>query len=144
MLRILLIVAAVLGLAIAPCATGDAAEPDRSAAPHKAKHRLARKVPPYRNDCCGEGEVYRHIYAEAWYGNQKVIAPVRHVGCCDQVLLPSGEWINCEFSCEITMRKMPLWYWQDQGAGYNKWVSPGYPREDFWTDSWGYRHGYLF
>jgi hypothetical protein len=126
MLRILSIGAAVLGLATAPCAAGDG------------------KTSPYRNDCCGAGEAYRTIYAEAWYGNQKVVAPVRHVGCCDQVQLPTGEWTNCEFTCELTIRKMPLWYWQDQGAGYNKWVTPGYSREDFWTDPWGYKHSYLF
>lgn len=144
MLRILLIGAAVLGLAAAPCAAADDAAKKPPAAPLKHGYHVSGKANPYRKDCCGEGEVYRHIYAEAWYGNQKVVAPVRHLGCCDQVQLPTGEWTNCLFTCETTMRRMPLWYWEDQGAGYNKWVTPGYPREDNWTDPWGYKHGYLF
>jgi hypothetical protein len=140
MLRLLLIGAGLTGLAAVPSAAAEVGAKETAEAPAKHRHPAS----PYRKDCCGQGEVYRYIYAEAWYGNQKVVAPVRHVGCCDQVQLPTGEWIGCEFTCETTMRKMPLWYWQDQGAGYNKWVTPGYPREDFWTDPWGYRHGYLF
>ncbi len=91
-----------------------------------------------------EGETYRHVYAEAWYGNQKVVAPVRRIGCCDEVQLPTGEWIACEFSCEITMRKMPLSYWQTLGAGYDRTGPAGEQRSDYWTDSWGYKHWYLF
>lgn len=153
-LRIVLVCAALLGLAAAAKATDKGAtqktpaaateSPTKSEAAAAPRHKRRAFRNPYRKDCCGAGEVYRHIYAEAWYGNQKVVAPVRHVGCCDQVQLPTGEWIDCVFTCEITMRKMPLWYWQDQGAGYNKEVTPGYPREDFWIDPWGYKHGYLF
>ena len=152
MLRFLLMGTAMLGLAAAPCAAAEASKEPAAAAAEAGsepaarppKHPRAAARSPYRKDCCGQGEVYRYIYAEAWYGNQKVVAPVRRVGCCDQFQLPTGEWIDCGFSCETTVRKMPLWYWQDQGAGYNKSVTPGYPREDFWTDPWGNRHGYLF
>ncbi|MGO9486597.1 MAG: hypothetical protein ACLPX9_18795 [Rhodomicrobium sp.] len=142
-LRMLLTCAVLLGLA-AVASADDSSAKEEAAAPLKHKHHVTRKAAPYREDCCGEGEVYRHIYAGAWYGNQKVVAPVRHVGCCDQVQLPTGEWVECAFSCEITMRKMPLWYWQDQGAGYSHRVTPGYPRADHWTDGWGYQHGYMF
>ncbi|MGO8952736.1 MAG: hypothetical protein ACLPWS_14110 [Rhodomicrobium sp.] len=131
-LRILIIFAAVLGMA----AGANAAE-----APLKSKHGAVRKVPPYRH-CCGE--VYRYVYAEAWYGNEKVIAPVRRVGCCDQVRVPGGAWIECEFSCEITVRKMRLDFWQHQGAGYNTEVTPGYPRQDWYTNAWGFRTPYMF
>ena len=130
----------LLGLA----ASAGSAAAQEANAQVKHKHAAGAKAGPYRKDCRGEGEVYRHIYAEAWYGNQKVMAPVRRVGCCDQVRFPTGEWIPCEFSCEITMRKMPLWYWQDQGAGYSHSVTPGYPRADHWTDGWGYKNWYLF
>ena len=140
-LRILATCAVFLGLA-ASANAADTGSKEEAAAPLRHKHSTA-KAAPYRQDCCGEGEVYRHVYAEAWYGNQKVVAPVRHLGCCDQLQLPTGEWLPCEFSCEITMRKMPLWYWQDQGAGYSH-ATPGYPRADHWTDGWGYKHGYLF
>ncbi len=128
LLRVLIICAAALG----PVAAANAAD---------VPHRAAHKKPPYRN-CCGE--VYRYVYAEAWYGNQKLVAPVRRVGCCDQVQVPGGYWIDCEFSCEITIRKMRLEFWQDQGAGYNKELTPGYPRQDFYTNAWGNRTPYMF
>jgi hypothetical protein len=135
--------AIVLGLTAAVRAADVAQGGEAAQAPYKPKHRIARRTPPYRdNDCCGE--VYRYVYAEAWYGNQKVIAPVRRAGCCDQVQVPGGAWIDCVFTCEITLRKMRLDYWQDQGAGYNKELSPGYPRADFYTNAWGYRSGYMF
>jgi hypothetical protein len=102
--------------------------------------RKAHRTPPYR-DCCGE--IYRYVYAEAWYGNQKIVAPVRRVGCCDQVQVPGGFWIPCEFSCEITIRKMQMDFWQDQGAGYNKEDAP-YPRHDWYTNAWGNRVPYMF
>ncbi len=133
-LRILLPGAFLLGFA----AAADFAAA-REAVPPK---HVTRKALPQRQ--AADGEVYRHVYAEAWYGNQKVIAPVRHAGCCDEVQVPTGEWIACEFSCEITMRKMPLGYWQDQGAGYNRTGPAGEWRPDHWTDGWGYKHGYLF
>jgi hypothetical protein len=131
-LRILIIFAAVLGMAAGANAADAPLKPQRSA---------ARKVPPYRH-CCGE--VYRYVYAEAWYGNEKVIAPVRRVGCCDQVQVPGGAWIDCEFSCEITVRKMQLGFWQHLGAGYNREVAPGYPRQDYYTNAWGFRTPYMF
>jgi hypothetical protein len=132
--------AIVLSLAaVARAADADAVQGEGVQAPH----RIARRHPPYRNsECCGE--VYRYVYAEAWYGNQKILAPVRRVGCCDQVQVPGGAWIDCVFTCEITIRKMRLDYWQDQGAGYNKELSPGYPRADFYTNAWGHRSGYMF
>jgi hypothetical protein len=132
-LRILLACAFLPGLT----AMADSAAAQEAAPP---KH-VTRKAKPHRPP---EGEVYRHVYAEAWYGSQKAVAPVRQVDGRDEVQLPTGEWIACEFSCEITMRKMPLGYWQDQGAGYNRTGPTGEWRPDHWTDGWGYRHGYLF
>jgi hypothetical protein len=133
-LRILSSLALLLGLA----ATASSAAALEAASPgHATRKAQPQRQPP-------EGEVYRHVYAEAWYGNQKVIAPVRHVGCCDEVQLPTGEWIACEFSCEIAMRKMPLGYWQNLGAGYDRTGPTGEWRPDHWTDGWGYKHGYLF
>jgi hypothetical protein len=126
--------AAITG-ALLPGFAFAAAAADTDTAP---KHRARRA--PYR-ECCGE--VYRYAYAEAWYGNQKIVAPVRRVGCCDQVQIPGGAWIDCGFSCEITMRKMPLWYWQKQGAGVTA-DAPDYPRRDYYTDGWGIKHHYWF
>ncbi len=153
--------AATLGFAAAAEAQETPAKPEAPASSNKAapassnkaapsahaslktKHRFAHRSAPYRaDDCCGE--VYRYVYAEAWYGNQKLVAPVRRAGCCDQVQVPGGAWITCEFTCEITIRKMRLDYWQDQGAGYDNERSPGYPREDNYTNALGWRRGYLF
>jgi hypothetical protein len=114
-------------------------------AAHAADIEGARHKPRLRSTapvCCGE--VYRYVFAEAWYGNQRLIAPVRRVGCCDQVQVPGGAWVECAFTCETTLRKLRLEYWQWQGAGYNKELSPGYPREDFFIDPFGNRIGYLF
>jgi hypothetical protein len=139
--RVILAGAILFGLTGIACAadTGNTQDAAAVQAPFKAKHRRA----PYLNrECCGE--VYRYVYAEAWYGNQKVVAPVRRIGCCDQVQIPGGAWIDCVFSCEITIRKMRLGYWQGLGAGYDNERSPGYPRADFYTNSFGFRSGYMF
>ena len=125
-LRTLLIAAAALCLAQAAHAAD---------APLQNKPRA-----PYR---AADGQIYRYVYAEAWYGNQKIVAPVRRVGCCDQVQVPGGYWIDCEFSCEITVRRLRLGYWQDQGAGYSTQNAP-YPRADYYKGSSGIHWPYLF
>ncbi len=91
--------------------------------------------------CC---EPYRYVYAEFWYGDRKVVAPVRHGPAGDEVLLPGEIWVPCNFSCEITLRKQTLHYLQSRGAGSGSEFAPAYPREDSYVDSWGQRHGYLF
>jgi hypothetical protein len=104
----------------------------------KGKRHVRRA--PYR-ECCGEP--YRFVYAEGWYGLKKVIAPVRRAGDGDQVQLPGGIWVRCEFSCEYTLRKQTLDFWKEHGADCIQ-ASPCYPRSDSYVDGWGYRHGYLF
>jgi hypothetical protein len=92
--------------------------------------------------CC---EPYRYVYAESWYGAEKVVAPVRHGPLGDdEVLLPGDIWVACELSCEYALRKQTLDYWQKQGAASNIQVPPAYPRQDSYVDQWGYRHGYPF
>ncbi len=128
----------------APARAADAgARADRPAAgaPLAQKHRASRRRPPYRA-CCGK--VYRHVYAEAWYGSQKAIAPVRRGEHGDQVQAPGGAWFDCEFSCEMTIRKLNLGFWQAQGAGYDTNSPAGYPRRDNYTGGWGQRRWYLF
>ncbi len=110
--------------------------PSRSAdAPLKSRHRAFRRA-PYRV-CCGEYS--RFVYAESWYGSQKVIAPVRRVERGMQVLLPGGPWVDCELSCEYTLRKQTLSFWERQPShsGASNTV-------DSFVDGWGQRHGYLF
>jgi hypothetical protein len=136
-LRAIVAGAALLGLAGAAHAESSY-KPDRGEfAPQKRKHRAARGA-PY---CCG---VYRFVYAESWYGFKKVAAPVRRAELGDQVRLPGGTWVYCEFSCEYTLRRQSLDFWQGQGAGGSDQVSPGYFRRDFYFDGWGRRHPYSF
>lgn len=91
--------------------------------------------------CC---EPYRFVYAEFWYGARKVVAPVRHSSDGDEVELPGGIWVPCQFSCEVTLRKQKLDYLESQGAGGGSQYAPDYPQADSYVDGWGYRHGYLF
>jgi hypothetical protein len=140
-LRAIVTGAALLGLAAAAHADSSY-KPDRGDArpPLKRKRHTARHA-PYR-ECCGE--VYRFVYAESWYGFKRVVAPVRRVPLGDQVQLPGGTWVDCEFSCEYTLRRQSLDFWTEQGAGGNSQASPGYFRWDFYVDGWGNRHPYMF
>jgi len=83
---------------------------------------------PCKRDCAG---AYRYVYAESWYGFKKVIAPVRRAEFGDQVRLPGGTWVYCEYSCEYTLRKQSLDFWEGQGQGF---VSPGRFRWDLYLD----------
>lgn len=94
----------------------------------RKKHRGA----PFR-----DGEGYRFVYAESWYGFQKVVAPVRRANLGDQVRLPGGTWVYCEASCEYTLRKQSLDFWESQGN--SSFVSPGYFRKEFYLDDLGRR-----
>jgi hypothetical protein len=104
-------------------------------APRAAPHRSARhhRVAPCRRDC---EDGYRHVYAESWQGFKRVVAPVRRAEFGDQVRLPGGTWVYCERSCEYTLRKQSLDFWEGQGQGF---VSPGYFRRDFDLDELGRR-----
>ena len=122
------------------CAAAALADDTGSKAEQAAKHRHAA-TQATSPDCC---EPYRFAYAESWYGNKKVVAPVRHTPVGDEVLLPNDIWVSCEFSCEYILRKQTLHFWQDQGSGSGNQFAPAYPRGDTYVDSWGQRHGYLF
>ncbi len=104
---------------------------------------LSKKPEPGPPDqgCC---EPYRYAYAEFWYGDRKVVAPVRHGPVGDEVLLPGEIWVPCQLSCEYTLRKQTLHYLQSQGAGSGSEFAPVYPREDSYVNAWGYRRGYMF
>jgi hypothetical protein len=144
-LRQLVMGAALLGLAVTAAAADDSTKSNPPAAyvPAKGK-RQALRTPPPSGECCPSCcEIYRYVYAEAWYGSGKVVAPVRRTEFGDQVQVPGGLWIPCAFSCEYTVRKMHLYYWQDQGAGSVNGLNPSAPRNDFWKDENG-RHDYIF
>ena len=125
-LRSIVVAAGVFGIA----AVAQAAELSRSPEPGAPSQ-----------GCC---EPYRYAYAEFWYGDRKVVAPVRHGPVGDEVMLPGEIWVPCNFSCETTLRKQTLHYLQSQGAGSGSQFAPLYPRANSYVDGWGQRHGYLF
>jgi hypothetical protein len=135
-LRIFLTLAAMSAFACGAAAQ-DAKDSAMKRPGHKTRPHIAGQAGP---DCC---EIYRYVYAEGWYGSEKIVAPVRRTAIGDEVQVPGGFWVHCVFSCEITIRRMHLYYWQDQGAGYVNGLNPNAPRNDFWKDENG-RHDYVF
>ena len=142
--RSALVVGATLLSLIAATAAADAgykpdeeySAPDDDSGPRSiVKRRKGAHRAPYRN-CCGE---YRFVYAESWYGFKRVVAPVRHAELGDQVRLPGGTWTYCEFSCEYTLRKQSLDFWEGvTGQGQN--VSPGIFRKTIDLDEYHNHH----
>lgn len=137
-LRILLSLFAVFALfatAAAPASAGYKPPRERYEKWHgdedyKAPRRKgSTRRRPCKRDCDG---AYRYVYAESWYGFKKVVAPVRQARLGEQVRLPGGTWVYCEFSCEYTLRKQSLDFWESQGNG--SFVSPGLFRKDFYLD----------
>lgn len=123
-----------LALGIAFSALSVAAGP--AAADYKPQERYYRHHEPFYNGNGEEpmpGEVfekrrrgkhgYRWVYAESWYGFKRVVAPVRRAPLGYQVRLPGGTWVYCEYSCEYTLRKMSLDFW-DNASGQGSNVSP--------------------
>ncbi len=124
----------------APKATDtDSQADERSDTPKKARRKAARRA-PYRNDC---QEGCRFIYAESWYGQNKVIAPVRYAEFGEQVRIPGGTWVYCEWSCEYTLRKQSLDYW-NAVTRERQHVAPPYSPKDFYIDRFGNHRNYLF
>jgi hypothetical protein len=84
------------------------------------------KKAPYRHS----GE-YRHILVESVHSSRRVIVPVRPARLGLQVKLPGGAWVDCEITCEYTVRRMHLDFWEGQGQNF---TSPGYFRKRFYLD----------
>ena len=57
---------------------------------------------------CKDSGVYRHINVESNYGSRRVVVPVRHTRLGDQVKLPGGSWVDCEVTCEYTVRRLSV------------------------------------
>jgi hypothetical protein len=135
--RALAIGVTAMALIAAAGAANASSSPDKhqdgQASHAKTKHKAARRA-PYKD---------RSVYAEAWYGSKKVVAPVRRGEHGDEVLLPGGIWIACELSCEYTLRKQTLDFWE-RVTEHGIDASPGYPRTDFYVDEWGRRRSYPF
>ena len=76
--------------------------------------------------------MYRHVRAEATTGGKVVVAPVRAGEWGDQVRTPGGNWVDCEITCEYTLRRLTVDFWEGQGK---RSVSPGYFRYDIDLDT---------
>jgi hypothetical protein len=81
----------------------------------------------------GYSEAYRYVTAYATIGGQTVTAPVREGRFGDQVQTPGGNWYDCEITCEYTLRRLTVDFWEGQQDG--GFVSPGYLRYDFDLDT---------
>ena len=79
-----------------------------------------------------DGEGYRYVTAQASIGGQTVTGPVRQGKWGDQVQTPGGNWYDCEITCEYTLRRLTVDFWDGQGSG--RFVSPGYFRFDYDLD----------
>jgi hypothetical protein len=75
---------------------------------------------------------YRYITAEASTGTGVVTAPVRPGRWGEEVQLPGGSWVDCEKTCEYTLRRWTVDFWEWQT---NKTLSPGYFRFEFDLDT---------
>jgi len=64
-----------------------------------------------------EPGVYRYIYVQASTGGKKAFAPVRHGEFGEQVKLPGSViWLDCEISCEYTLRRQTVDFWDNEGG----------------------------
>ena len=81
----------------------------------------------------GEAGIYRYVTAYASTGGKRVTAPVRKGRWGDEVRTPGGNWHDCEITCEYTLRRLTVDFWESQRDG--GFVSPGYLRFDFDLDT---------
>ena len=81
----------------------------------------------------GDSEGYRYVTAHASIGGQTVTGAVREGRFGDQVQTPGGNWYDCEITCEYTLRRLTVDFWDGQQDG--GFVSPGYLRYDFDLDT---------
>ncbi len=117
-----LALAAALSIAVAVPAASAFERPRDQYIDGPSKHH---KRAPYRHDG------YRYIRVESDNHPKAVIVPVRQTAKGRQVKLPGGSWVYCEITCDYTVRRQSLDFWEGQGQGY---VSPGYFRRDFYID----------
>ena len=111
---------ALAGFSVAVMGAMGAAEAGKYCKGRKCKHA------PYEDG-------YRYVRAEATIGGRTVDAPVRHGEWGDQVRTPGGNWVDCEITCEYTLRRNTVDFWDGQGTG--RFVSPGYFRFDVDIDT---------
>jgi hypothetical protein len=81
----------------------------------------------------GKAGDYDYVTAYATHGGKSVTAPVRPGRWGEEVRLPGGSWVDCEVTCEYTLRRLTVDFWE--GVGPDKFVSPGYFRFDLDIDT---------
>jgi len=67
---------------------------------------------------------YRWITAESEFDFRTISAPIRPGRHGDEVRLPGGIWMPCEYSCEFTLRSNTLDFFTC-GEGADDSCSPG-------------------
>jgi hypothetical protein len=93
-----------------------------------------------KQDRYGNDEGYGYVTAQATFGGRTVTAPIRPGRWGDEVLIPGGTWVDCEKTCEYTLRRLTVDFWD--GVGKDGFVGPGYFRYDFDLDTGqAYRRG---
>jgi hypothetical protein len=112
----------VTGAAVLACGFASLAEAGACKGRHCKKERFG-----------DEPGVYRYITAEATVGGHVVSAPVRHGRLGDEVRTPGGNWVDCEITCEYTLRRLTVDFWDGAAKGWS--TSPGYFRYDFDVDT---------
>lgn len=80
-----------------------------------------------------ERDGYRYVTARASTGGKTVTAPVRVGRWGDEVKIPGGSWVDCEITCEYTLRRLTVDFWE--GQGNDGFVSPGYFRYEYDLDT---------
>ena len=117
-----------MGKAFWGLAAASAAAMCMAGAADAGKRCKGRDCAPYPD----EPGVYRYIRTEATFGSKTVVAPVRQGKWGDEVRTPGGNWVDCEITCEYTLRRLTVDFWDNQGK---RSTGPGYFRYDIDVDT---------
>lgn len=134
MVRLLLCMgtaALLAGLAVLPAQADYRPRETYSKSPDYAPHAGPRKAKRRHKYDDAEG----YVVTESVGRVKQVAAPVRAGPLGYQVRLPGGSWVYCEYSCEFTLRRHTVEFWD--GQGNSGFVSPGRFRKDFYIDDLG-------
>jgi len=121
--------AAILASAFALAATSGAMAWDYK--PKDIYIEPAPKAKAYKKGPRRYDDGIAFIHVESHHGKGEVIVPVREGRFGPQVRLPGGSWVDCEITCEYTVRRLSLDFWEGQGQNF---TSPGYFRKRFPLD----------
>lgn len=134
MVRLLLCMgtaALLAGVAVLPAQADYRPRESYSKSPGYVPHTDPRKTKRHHKYDAAEG----YVVTESVGRVKQVAAPVRVGPFGYQVKLPGGSWVDCEYSCEYTLRRLTVEFWD--GQGNSTFVSPGRFRKDFYLDGSG-------